>query len=798
MKELSTAAAMAWDISVHEAVRAKSPQIEKEHLFIGLMSLDKAVALTPGELSVTGEAWAELKKEYAVLSSALAKRGLDMPSVRRALREKLTPGVFVHAGKVVHRSVECKGYFAAAESIGLIAQASKITSADLACAVLDDPGRIISSVFGGLGAVCAEVSSALRSAVIEMKDNPLERHVSPQDQPGAGLPPSNTPYLERYGRDLTKEALDGKLGPFVGRRKELLTIIQTLARSSKNNPVLIGEAGVGKTAIVEALAIRAVQGKDPQALSGKRIVELNMGALQGGSKYRGEYEERITKIIEEVKANPSVIVFIDEMHNLIGAGRAEGSLDAANLLKPALARGDFRCIGATTISEYRKYVEKDPALERRFERVIVTEPTRDEAIEMLKGIRPKWEKHHGVKITDDALIAAVDFSIRFDTDHQLPDKAIDLVDKAGARARIPVLSMSPGGKPLQPKHPSKGGVTVRAVAEILSEKTGVPLEIIIGQAEGRTKTRILEMPQFLKGRILGQDAAIVKVCDRLKMSYSGLGGRSGPLAVFLLLGPTGVGKTELARSLAQFLFGGESEMIRLDMSEFMEEHSSSKLIGSPPGYVGYDEEGQLTGRLRTKPYSIVLLDEVEKAHPRIFDLFLQLFDEGRLTDSKGRTIDARNAIFIMTSNIGGAVEQNKVLGFAGAEGREGEDEAAGFRVDEMTRFFRPEFLNRVDEVVMFKPLTLKAIGGICAKMCAEITKDVWDKHGVALTVTDEALNHIAGEGYNPAYGARELKRTVDRLLKMPLSALILSGEMKDGGRWKAALENGAVTIRREG
>ncbi|MBI5234979.1 MAG: ATP-dependent Clp protease ATP-binding subunit [Deltaproteobacteria bacterium] len=795
MKELSVGSAIAWDMSVREAVRVRSPQIEKEHVLIGLMSLDKAVALTPGDMNVSGDGWAELKKEYAVLSSALSKSGLAMPGVRRALRARLPVGSCDHTEKVVHRSAECKGYFARAESLGLTAETSKTTAIDIACAILDAPGQAISSAISGLNADCAGLSSAIRSVALDMKNNPPAEYASPQDQrEGYQALPSNTPYLDRYGKDLTKEAAGGKLGPFVGRRKEILTIIQTLARSSKNNPVLIGEAGVGKTAIVEALAIRAVQGKDGYVLSGKRIVELNMGALQGGSKYRGEYEERITRIIEEVKANPSVIVFIDEMHNLIGAGRAEGSMDAANLLKPSLARGDFRCIGATTISEYRKYVEADPALERRFERVIVTEPARDEAIEMLKGIRAKWEKHHGVRISDDALVAAVDFSIRFDADHQLPDKAIDLVDKAGARTRIPMLSMSPGRRPPQDAHVNE--VSVKTIAGVLSEKTGVPLEIIMGQAEGRTKARILEMPRFLNGRVIGQDEAIAKVSDRLRTSYSGLSRKGAPLAVFLLIGPTGVGKTELARSLALYLFGNESEIIRLDMSEFMEEHSSSKLIGSPPGYVGYDEEGQLTGRLRTKPYSIVLLDEVEKAHPRIFDLFLQLFDEGRLTDSKGRTIDATSAIFVMTSNIGSATTRDKPLGFAVTEEREDKKEAE-FRVDETTRFFRPEFLNRVDEVVVFKPLGRNDIRRICAKMCAEISKDVKDAHNAYLTVTDEAIDAIAAKGYSPAYGVRELKRTVDRLLKMPLSALILSGEIKEGGRWKAAPGNGTVSIQRD-
>ena len=583
-------------------------------------------------------------------------------------------------------------------------------------------------------------------------------------------------YLDRYGRDLTQMARDGKLGPFVGRRPELLQIIQTLARRSKNNPVLVGEAGVGKTAIVEALALRAVGGKDSQILGDKRIIELNMGALMGGTKYRGEFEERLNHILKEVQANPEVILFIDEIHMLVGAGQTgDGSMDAANLIKPALARGELRCIGATTISEYRRNIESDPALERRFEKIIVNEPSRDETIEILKGLRHKWEEHHQARITDQALQAAVDLSIRFDGDHQLPDKAIDLIDKAGARTRIPILSMMAGDKAASGTHVN-GEVTELTVARVLSEKIGVPLDVITGHLGSSEKSRLLELEAYLKKRIIGQDDAVERVCKRLIMAHAGLAERHGPLAVFLFLGSSGVGKTEMARSLAEFLFGNEADMIRLDMSEYMEEHSFSKMIGSPPGYIGHEEEGQLTGKLRTKPHSIVLLDEIEKAHPRIFDLFLQVFDDGRLTDSKGRTADAKNAIFIMTSNISASKQAD--LGFLPSKQSKNEI------LHEVAKRFRPEFINRVNEQIIFQSLGQADVRKILKPMLEEIQQSLQKQYEVTLQIDEQAEIFIASSGYNPQYGARELRRTVEKLVQIPLSELILDGKLEQGSQWQ--------------
>lgn len=549
---------------------------------------------------------------------------------------------------------------------------------------------------------------------------------------------------------------------------------------------------MGKTAIVEALALRAVQGKDPQVLSGKRFIELSMGSLTAGTKLRGEFEERVTQIINEVQNHPNVVVFIDELHNLMGAGRAEGSMDAANLLKPALARGDFRCIGATTIAEYRRHIESDPALERRFEKIFISEPTRDEAIEMLNGLRPKMERHHGVRISDRAVEAAVDFSIRFDPDHHLPDKAIDLLDKAGSRTRIPALSMGPGGKAGGLQHEERSEVTEETVAQVLSEKAGIPLEIILGSIQGRAESRILELEPFLKKRIIGQDEAVKRVCQRLRLSYSGVGKRKGPLAVFLLLGPTGVGKTEMARSLASFLFGQDSEMIRIDMSEYREEHTVSKLIGAPPGYVGYKDEGQLTGKLRTKPHSVVLFDEVEKAHPRVFDIFLQLFDEGHLTDSKGRTVDTKNAIFVMTSNMSLDEARSRPIGFAESKTDKKGDDVSALR--ELRRYFREELINRIDEIIPFRHLDQEDVKRILRIMLDEISLNLKAPYGVALSFSPDAEDLITRLGYSPKYGVRELRRTLDRLVLSPLSSLALSGKVKGERFWRVVQKEGSIVV----
>ncbi|MDD5311457.1 MAG: ATP-dependent Clp protease ATP-binding subunit [Dehalococcoidia bacterium] len=790
MKELSVGANLAWQIAAGEAASSKHQFIEKEHVLIGICSLEKATKLDGQGESLKAKVRQALQAEYDAIEDVLRAFELNSTKLRRGVREELGQGNYKHSEKVVHRSEDCKKLFEQADALSTTTK--EISCLSLLAAILGDPGDVISRVFSNEGVKPTDVHQKALAALDKFQQiagqEPVEVHQGKQKVDQAG-----THYLERYGRDLTGEAKDGKLGPFIGRRQELLQVIQTLARRTKNNPVLVGEAGVGKTAVVEALAVRVAQGKDAHILGGKRIVELNMGALVAGTKYRGEFEERLTHILDEAREHPEVIVFIDEIHNMLGAGRAEGSMDAANLMKPALARGDLRCIGATTIAEYRRYVESDAALERRFDKIIINEPSRDETIAILKGLRSKFEEHHKTQITDKAIDAAVDLSIHFDWDHQLPDKAIDLVDKAAAKTRIPALSVMGN---IASKNEEKGEgdkdkasygqVTEVTIAQVLSEKKGLPLEVITGHLEGITESRLLELEPSLKKLIIGQDEAINRMCQRLLMAHAGLSKRRGPLAVFLFLGPTGVGKTELARSLAKFLFGSESSMIRLDMSEYMEEHSVAKLIGSPPGYVGHEEEGQLTGKLRTKPYSVVLLDEIEKAHPRVSDMFLQVFDEGRLTDAKGRTADARNAIFIMTSNI----PADKEMGFSHRDTEESKVAVIGA----VRKRFRTEFINRIDEQIVFRPLSREDIKKIAQPMLAEIGENLQKQYKVTLQFSDEAEDFLAEAGYGIQYGARELRRTIERLVQAPLSRLILSGELKKHGYWRVVCSGEVISI----
>ena len=786
MKNLSFAASAAWQISAQEAAAGKHPLIEPDHLLLGICSLEK-IQMSGAANDLDPLSQKALQAETAAVEDVLGAFELDPTSLRRSLRQRLGKGNARSAEKIVHRSPPCKQMFQRAGELADVG--GEITCIHLLAAILEQPSATVSSVLEEAGVK----PGALLGRALAKIPAPGPADGEPMRvQPGTPQQAQEgTHYLDRYGRDLTQAAREGKLGPFIGRRQELLQIIQTLARRSKNNPVLVGEAGVGKTAVVEALAVRAADGKDAHVLGGKRIIELNMGALVGGTKYRGEFEERLTRLLDEVRTHPEVILFIDEIHTVVGAGQAEGSMDAANLMKPALSRGDLRCIGATTISEYRRHIEADPALERRFEKIIINEPTPEEALEILKGLRCKWEEHHQVRITDQALQAAVDLSIRFDGDHQLPDKAIDLVDKAGARTRVPLLSMRSDVKPDASIDATKGAylggeVTGLTIAQVLSEKIGVPLEVIHGHLDGLDSSRLLDLETFLKKKLVGQDEAIARVCQRLLMAHAGLVKRRGPLAVFLFLGPTGVGKTEMARSLAEFLFGSDSEMIRLDMSEYMEEHSAAKLIGSPPGYVGHEEEGQLTGELRSKPYSVVLLDEIEKAHPRVFDLFLQVFDDGRLTDAKGRTADARNAIFIMTSNI--STDKRAAFGFLGSE------QTGNAALESVGKLFRAEFINRIDEQILFRSLDESDIRKILKPMLEDVSESLQKQYRLTLEIKEDAEKFLARAGYSPKYGARELRRTVERLIQVPLSQLILSGEIKKHKAWQVILSGEDLAI----
>lgn len=790
MISLTMGSYFSWQIAAIEAMAGKFQFIEQEHLFIGILSLEKLIMLNPEKIGLKLQDIQALQIESKFIEDLLHELNIDGTKIRRQVRKKLGNDNYKHTEKMIHRSEICKSVFKRSE---MLAQSSKeISCLHFFAAIMEDPSEIIRQVVKMVG---SEPATLRENALVSIANWQEVGKIPVKIQNGhSEIAHTNTPYLDRYGRDLTTAARERRIGPFIGRRKEILQVIQTLARSSKNNPVLVGEAGVGKTAIVEALALRVAKRKDPQFMSGKRIVEINIGALISGTKYRGEFEERLSRIIDEARSHPEVIVFIDELHNVIGAGRAEGSLDAANLMKPALARGDLRCIGATTIREYQQYIEADPALERRFEKVIVNEPSLEESLEMLKGIRPKWEKHHGVRITDKALKAAIDLSVKFDVDHQLPDKAIDIVDKAGARIRIPSLSGWIEGDNVnlstvtdETSGPSK--VTEITIAHVLADKIGVPIEIITGHIEGMKQTRLFDLESFLKKKIVGQENAINLVCQRLLMSHIGLTTRRGPLAVFLFAGPTGVGKTELARLLAEFLFGNDSKLMRFDMSEFMEEHSIAKLIGSPPGYVGHEEEGQLTGQLRKNPYSVVLFDEVEKAHQRVFDLCLQLFDNGRLTDGKGRTADARHAIFIMTSNIC-IGKRKKSIGFGKKESVDSHLTA----IQEIKKYFRVEFVNRINDIVVFQPLNEEHVRQILKLRLPEICNNVKAKHNITLKIEDEVEDFIVQAGYSSEYGARELHRAIERFIQVPLTNLILSGEYEKSSNWQVICGDMEISI----
>jgi ATP-dependent Clp protease ATP-binding subunit ClpC len=593
-----------------------------------------------------------------------------------------------------------------------------------------------------------------------------------------------TPFLNKFGRDLTALAREGKLNPVIGRDDEILHLVRILSRKTKSDPLLIGDPGVGKTALVEGLALLLTNGALPQNFPYKRIVELSMVSIVAGTQYRGEFEERMMGIIKESKQHPEVVLFLDEIHTLIGTGQAEGSLDACNFLKPALTRGEIRCIGATTIVEHHKYMEKDPALDRRFQPVIVEEPSIGGTIEILRRVSKKFEEHYGLEIDDSAIYDAVKLSIQYIPDRHLPDKALDALDEACAAVKIPKLRM--GGE-REKQDDQESHVTGEDVAEVISKWTGIPATHLTRQE----KNRLLNMAGMIKQRVIGQNEAVDKICDTIKIAKAGLKDPKHPIGVFLLVGPSGVGKTELAKATAEFLFGSEKEIIRFDMSELIDKNSVSKLIGAAPGLIGYEEEGQLTGKLRRKPYSVVLLDEIEKAHPEIFDLFLQVFDEGRLTDSKGRTVDARNTIFIMTSNIGTDYSKNRHVGFLDTiEGNYSlKDEIPG----QLKKVFRPEFLNRIDDVILFQPLDDKALRQITHNLLAGLVKMV-NQQGIFLDVKEEVLDLICKYGRDPAYGARPLVRTIERLITRTISEQILTGEIAAGDRVSVSVQEDKIVF----
>ncbi|KXZ21186.1 ATP-dependent Clp protease ATP-binding subunit ClpC [Bacillus nakamurai] len=647
---------------------------------------------------------------------------------------------------------------------------------------------------------------------------------------------ANTPTLDSLARDLTAIAKEDSLDPVIGRSKEIQRVIEVLSRRTKNNPVLIGEPGVGKTAIAEGLAQQIINNEVPEILRDKRVMTLDMGTVVAGTKYRGEFEDRLKKVMDEIRQAGNIILFIDELHTLIGAGGAEGAIDASNILKPSLARGELQCIGATTLDEYRKYIEKDAALERRFQPIQVDQPSVDESIQILKGLRDRYEAHHRVSITDEAIEAAVKLSDRYISDRFLPDKAIDLIDEAGSKVRLRSFTTPPNLKELEQKldevrkekdaavqsqefekaaslrdteqrlreqvedtkktWKEKQGqenseVSVEDIAMVVSSWTGVPVSKI-----AQTETdKLLNMENILHSRVIGQDEAVVAVAKAVRRARAGLKDPKRPIGSFIFLGPTGVGKTELARALAESIFGDEEAMIRVDMSEYMEKHSTSRLVGSPPGYVGYDEGGQLTEKVRRKPYSVVLLDEIEKAHPDVFNILLQVLEDGRLTDSKGRTVDFRNTILIMTSNVGASeLKRNKYVGFNVQDETQNHKDMKDKVMGELKRAFRPEFINRIDEIIVFHSLEKKHLIDIVSLMSDQLTKRLKEQD-LSIELTEAAKAKIADEGVDLEYGARPLRRAIQKHVEDRLSEELLRGNIDKGQHIVLDVEDGEFVVK---
>ena len=774
-------------LAQEEAERSHHSYIGTEHLLLGLLREGEGLAA-----KVLNNLGVEINKVRSTIESVLGRneRIIIQQIIPTSRVKKVIEISFEEARRMGNNYVGTEHLL-----LGLL-----IEGEGIAAHVLEDLGANLEKVRG-------EIDRLLHESGLEEEAKEAQKK------------PSKTPLLDQFCRDLTELALKNALDPVIGRAMEIERVVQILSRRTKNNPALIGEPGVGKTAIAEGLAQAIILGNIPESLMGKRVLTLDMGALVAGTKYRGEFEERLKKILDEIRQSREVVLFIDELHTLVGAGAAEGAIDAANILKPALARGEIQCIGATTLNEYRKYIEKDAALERRFQPVFVDEPSLAETVEILHGIRPLYDKHHRVHITDDALKAAAELSVRYVTDRSLPDKAIDLIDEASARVRMK-LTTTPDNlremqkeirslqaqkeeaiagqdyetaasfrdkeKKLKEKYVSlemqwrdELGATVPEVdeehiAQIISSWTGVPVARLV---EAET-SRLLRMEDEIHKRLIGQDDAVKIISQAVRRARAGLKDAKRPIGSFMFLGPTGVGKTELARSLAAFLFDNEDAIIRLDMSEFMERHSTARLVGSPPGYVGYDDGGQLTEAVRRRPYSVVLFDEIEKAHPEVFNMLLQILEDGRLSDAKGKAVNFANCIVIMTSNIGiSNLKANMSMGFQPSipDERTSSSEHGKMRdqiMEELKRAFRPEFLNRVDAVVVFHRLDLAQMRNIVDLMLAKVAVHLAVQE-LNFNVTDAAKDKIVEEGFDKVYGARPLRRVIQRVIEDPLSEELL-------------------------
>ncbi|MGM8365536.1 ATP-dependent protease ATP-binding subunit ClpC [Virgibacillus sp. W0181] len=791
-------------LSQEEAVRLGHNNIGTEHILLGLVREGDGIAAKA--LQALG---LEIKKIQEEVENLIGKGKQPMQTIHYTPRAKKVVELSQdEARKLGHSYVGTEHIL-----LGLIREGEGVAA------------RVLSNLDISL--------NKARQQVLQL----LGTNESQTNRQGRGQSTSaNTPTLDSLAKDLTASVKEGSIDPVIGRDKEIERIIQILSRRTKNNPVLIGEPGVGKTAVAEGLAHQIMNNEVPEILRDKRIMTLDMGTVVAGTKYRGEFEDRLKKVMDEIRQAGNIILFIDELHTLIGAGGAEGAIDASNILKPSLSRGELQCIGATTLDEYRKYIEKDAALERRFQPIQVDEPTLDETIQILQGLRDRYEAHHRVTITDEAIEAAVQLSNRYITDRFLPDKAIDLMDEAGSKVRLKSYTIPPNLKKLEEKleevrkekdsavqgqefekaaslrdneqrlreeleetkdkWKERQGqedteVAMEDIASVVSTWTGVP----VSKLTKDESDRLLNMEEILHDRLIGQTEAVNAVSKAIRRARAGLKDPKRPIGSFIFLGPTGVGKTELARALAEVMFADEEAMIRIDMSEYMEKHATSRLVGSPPGYVGYEEGGQLTEKVRRKPYSVVLLDEVEKAHPEVFNILLQVLEDGRLTDSTGRVVDFRNTVLIMTSNVGASeLKRNRYVGFNLQEEGQEHSEMKSKVTEEMKKTFRPEFLNRIDETIVFHSLEKKHMKDIATLMLQQLQTRLKDQE-IEFTLTDRAVEKIVEDGYDPEYGARPLRRSLQKNVEDLLSEELLKGTIDKGVKVKIGLNNkGEFTV----
>ena len=783
--------------------------IGSEHLLMGLMKEESGMAS-----AILKECKVEEQKLFELIQELIVPEGM--------LAEKAAFGYSPRALEILEQAEEEADFFGE----------EKMGTEHLLLAILKDVDCVATRLLHTMGIQVQKVFMSVLECLglEESRYKDYMRTVKGSQASGAG-----STMLEQFSRNLTQQAYEGKLDPVVGREAEIERIIQILSRRTKNNPCLIGEPGVGKTAIVEGLAQRIVEDAVPDTIKGKKLYTLDMAAMVAGSKYRGEFEERIKRVIQEVADRSDVLLFIDELHTIIGAGGAEGAMDASNILKPALSRGEIQLIGATTIGEYRKYIEKDPALERRFQSVVVEEPKPEEAVEILKGLRRAYENHHKVTITDEAIEAAVTYATRYINDRFLPDKAIDLIDEAASRKQLKRAEAEDGLSEFQEeldvlsekkenaiilgdweeasrcnqeqeklmkkledakkrqnsrKEKKRPAIGENEIAEIVSMWTKIPVQ----KLEEKESHRLLKLEQTLHQRVIGQEEAVKAVAKAIKRGRVGLKDPKRPIGSFLFLGPTGVGKTELSKVLADVVFGSEQAMIRVDMSEYMEKHSVSKLVGSPPGYVGYEEGGQLSEKVRRNPYSVILFDEIEKAHPDVFNILLQVLDDGHITDAQGRKVDFKNTILIMTSNAGAAaIQEPKKLGFlAGDDEKQNYQRMKSNVMEEVKHVFKPEFLNRIDEIIVFHSLNKEEIAKIVALLLKEFEKRCKDQMDIELHVRDSVKKHIAETGYDAKYGARPLKRAIQTQLEDALAEEILEGRIKRGDKVAVGYLNGKM------